>query len=155
MKTLTQEWLRAARDDIFTIEELIDNEHLTNIMAFHAEQAVEKCLKAILEEDSVEFPRIHDLSRLYKLVQKSRNFSIEQQDILQKLNTLYIDSRYPGEFGLLPDGKPTMDEAKKFYQFAQDIHASISDILAQASGKHEEQEDSIDKNGSSDNQDLK
>ena len=56
MKTLTQEWLNAARDDILTIEELIDSEHLTHIVAFHAEQAVEKCLKAILEEYDVEFP---------------------------------------------------------------------------------------------------
>ncbi|MBD3308786.1 HEPN domain-containing protein [candidate division KSB3 bacterium] len=130
MKILTQEWLKAARDDILTIEELLDNEHLTHIMAFHAEQAVEKCLKAILEEDRVEFPRIHDLSRLYKLVQGSRHFSIEQQDILQKLNTLYIDSRYPGEFGLLPDGKPSLEDAKEFYQFAQDIHASVSAMLS-------------------------
>ena len=42
MKTLTQAWLNAARDDLLTIEELIDIEHLTHIVAFHAEQAVEK-----------------------------------------------------------------------------------------------------------------
>lgn len=137
MKTLTQEWLKAARDDILTIEELLDNEHLTNMVAFHAEQAIEKCLKAVLEEDGVEFPRIHDLSRLYKLLPTSRNFRIEQQDILQTLNTLYIDSRYPGEFGLLPDGKPTMDEAREFYRFAQDIHANVSAMLAQSPVENE------------------
>ena len=34
----------------------------------------------------------------------------------------YIDSRYPGELGLLPDGKPSLEEAKGFYEFAKNIH---------------------------------
>ena len=130
MKILTQEWLKAARDDVLTIEELIDSEHLTHIVAFHAEQAVEKCLKAILEEYDVEFPKTHDLGRLYRLLPVSCHVHIEQQDLLQALNTLYIDSRYPGEFGLLPDGKPTVEDAREFYQFAQDIHTRVSDMFA-------------------------
>ncbi len=48
-----------------------------------------------------------------------------------------IDSRYPGEFELLPDGKPTIEDAGEFYQFAQNIHTSVSDMLAQTSSENE------------------
>ncbi len=37
MKDITNEWLKAAKDDLDTIEELIDKDHLTNIVAFHAQ----------------------------------------------------------------------------------------------------------------------
>ena len=41
--------------------------------------------------------------------------------ILQPLDSLYIDARYPGDLGLLPDGKPSREDAKSFYKFAKDI----------------------------------
>ena len=141
MNTLTQEWLNAAQDDLLTMERILDDAHLTHIVAFHAEQAVEKCLKAMLEDDGVEFPKTHDLSRLYKLLQESRDFQIEQQDVLQTLNTLYIDSRYPGELGLLPDGKPTLAEARAFYDFAQTVYAYVQAVLEQPADRHEKNND--------------
>ena len=36
-------------------------------------------------------------------------------DLLILLDQLYIDARYPGELGLLPDGKPSVSEAREFY----------------------------------------
>ena len=141
MNTLTQEWLNAVQDDLLTIERILEEAHLTHIVAFHAEQAVEKCLKAMLEEDGVEFPKTHDLGRLYKLLQESRDFPIDQQDMLQTLNTLYIDSRYPGEFGLLPNGKPTTEDAREFYRFAQAVYAQVKTVLEQPTEVHEEHDD--------------
>lgn len=131
MKTLTQEWLNAACDEVLTIEALIAIEPLTHVVAFHAQQAVEKCLKAILEEYAVEFPKTHDLGRLYRLLPASCHVHIEQQNLLQTLNTLYIDSRYPGDFGLLPGGKPSLEDAEAFYQFTQEIHTKVSEMLSQ------------------------
>ena len=42
-------------------------------------------------------------------------------DRLVILDQLYIDSRYPGETGLLPDGKPDLKESKRLYSFAMEI----------------------------------
>jgi HEPN domain-containing protein len=42
-------------------------------------------------------------------------------EIIIALDSLYIESRYPGEFGLLPNGKPNKDQAKTFYEFAESI----------------------------------
>lgn len=48
---------------------------------------------------------------------------------LNKLDKLYIDSRYPGDFGLLPDGKPGVDDARIFYEFAEELFDRVCKIL--------------------------
>ena len=50
MKPVTQEWLNRAKDDLDVVTEIIEIAHLTNIAAFHCQQAIEKSFKAILEE---------------------------------------------------------------------------------------------------------
>ena len=47
-------------------------------------------------------------------------------DKLELINELYIESRYPGDMGLLPEGKPSMHDAKEFYEFALSIFKQIS-----------------------------
>ncbi len=50
MKQITIDWLDAASMDIESIECLLQNERLTGHVAFHAQQAIEKTLKALIEE---------------------------------------------------------------------------------------------------------
>ena len=40
-----------------------------------------------------------------------------------------LNSRYPLEVGLLPDGKPTIKQAKQFYEFAKNIFEKINSFL--------------------------
>ena len=40
-----------------------------------------------------------------------------------------IDTRYPGDFGLLPDGKPSSKRAIIFYDFAKITFEEISIII--------------------------
>ena len=133
MNMLTGEWLQAAQHDVDLIEAILHRDDLTHLVAFHAEQAVEKVFKALLEEYDLEFPKIHNLVTLYGLVKNLLPPAMVPIEIetLNTLNTLYIDSRYPGEFGLLPDGKPTLADARELYQFAQELHASVSAMLTQ------------------------
>lgn len=138
MKTLTQEWLKAGHDDLEVIQEILDREDLTHIVAFHTEQCVEKVFKAILEEHRMDTPKIHNLATLYTLIAPFLTSEISEHvdiKILKRLNELYIDSRYPGEFGLLPNGKPTLQDAREFYQFAQDIYTTICARLQSADEK--------------------
>ena len=44
MKKLAEEWLRYAEKDLLTIEKIIDEECLTNIIAFHSQQCIEKAV---------------------------------------------------------------------------------------------------------------
>ena len=36
MKLITKEWLNRAKDDLDVVEEIFDNENLTNMVAFHS-----------------------------------------------------------------------------------------------------------------------
>ncbi len=128
MKFLAGEWLRSAESDIETIAEIIDNLHLTHVVAFHSHQCIEKCLKAVFEECEMEIDKVHNLLKLYKDISGVINIDFDQ-DKLELLSKLYIDSRYPSELGLLPNGRPTTGDAKEFYRFATDIYDKIKNFL--------------------------
>ena len=112
----TQEWLKAAYSDSF----------LTHVVAFHSQQAIEKSFKAIFEESSMAIPKVHKLETLINKIDIELNYNFE---ILATLDLLYIESRYPGDMGLLPNGKPTLTDAKDFYNFAKDIFNQVCTIL--------------------------
>lgn len=97
------------------------------MVAFHAEQAIEKSLKALLEEDEIETPKIHSLTRLMNLLK--REIKITNHDLLKILDQLYLDARYPGELGLLPYGKPTLEDANEFYRFAVELFEEACNLL--------------------------
>lgn len=47
MKPITREWLNAANDDLIVMEVMLGREEITNMVTFHARQAIEKSFKAI------------------------------------------------------------------------------------------------------------
>lgn len=49
--------------------------------------------------------------------------------MLDRLDAVYIEARYPGDMGLLPTGKPTEDEAAELYGFANDIFQQLQASL--------------------------
>ncbi len=69
MKASTQQWLEYAKADLVNCERILDDEFLTNIVAFHSQQAVEKRFKALFEENDLTIPRIHSLIRLCQLIE--------------------------------------------------------------------------------------
>jgi len=127
MRHFTKEWLKASSDDILIIKEIITNKHLTHMVAFHAQQSVEKTLKSLIEEYEIDIPKIHKLVKLNNILESK--FEKLDKNILYKLDQLYIDSRYPGDMGLLPNGKPTLNEAEEFYNFALMVFDKSCSIL--------------------------
>jgi HEPN domain-containing protein len=126
-QNMAAEWLKASYSDLVLIGEIIENEYLTHMVAFHSQQSLEKSFKAILEFHRLEVPKKHDLLVLKDLIVDY--FVMDDEELLEDLNELYIDSRYPGSFGLLPNGKPTLEDACEFYDFAQDTFDKICKIL--------------------------
>jgi HEPN domain-containing protein len=124
MKEVAEEWLKAARDDLRVIERIVSDKHLTHMVGFHSQQCVEKSLKAVIEEFEIGSFRIHNLERLLEIVRDHVRIDTDPV-LIQMLDKLYIDSRYPGDLGLLPDGKPTLEHAAKFYAFARDFYEAI------------------------------
>lgn len=128
MKKISRQWLDNASDDLDTIKEIIEIEHLANIVAFHCQQCIEKSFKAVLEEYEQDVPRVHDLTKLHGQTNIINNFKFDE-DILDILSSVYIDARYPSELGLLPNGKPTIEETMKFYEYTRHIYVEIKKHL--------------------------
>lgn len=128
MKKITQEWLNSAKDDLLIITKIIDDASLTHQVAFHAQQALEKSIKSVIEEFEIDFMKTHSLETLYGKIQGCISLSIEIA-IIKKLDQLYIDARYPGDIGLLPDGKPSLINALEFQQVAENTYIAIQNIL--------------------------
>ena len=126
MKSSVDAWLRYAEKDLLAAKRLEQDENLANISCFHSQQCVEKSLKAILEDQEVIPPKTHDLIRLYGMVQVHINID---EDMLARLNETYLDSRYPLTLGHLPQGFPSVEESKIFYEFARQVYNRISEIL--------------------------
>ena len=130
MKPVTQAWLIKASEDLDAIRVLRGNPGLTGVIAFHAQQCVEKCLKAVAEERKGTVPRVHDLRRLWELV-ADQFPEAPDIDLLRELTDIYTDGRYPGDLGLMPSGKPTEKDAARFEQFADHVHATVLSMLSQ------------------------
>ncbi len=91
------EWLRRAQDDL-----VIGRHALTlgkdcpaGAVCYHAQQCVEKCLKALLVSQGQPFPFVHDLRRLRELLRPGAAPAIDEAD--EERLTLYETAgRYPG-----------------------------------------------------------
>jgi HEPN domain-containing protein len=122
-------WLNHAIDDLDSAEVLLEAK-ISNMVCFHSQQAVEKLFKAYIASHSNEIPKIHNLIRLQAICEDlaGEEFSINDEEIIF-LNDVYIDSRYPADFGLLPSGKPSMKDAQKALRIAQKIDSLFRPIV--------------------------
>jgi len=100
-------WLYRANEDIAVIDSLFKTDPIfyTSTICFHAEQAVEKFLKAFLVYHNVDFPRTHDVDFLLLECRKINpdDFDVE----LGSLVDFGVDIRYPDDF-YIPDKEETI-----------------------------------------------
>ena len=89
---------------------------------FHAQQCVEKYLKALLLSCRQAFPRTHDLIALHDLCMRNSISVPVDQDKLERLAAYAVQVRYPGE-------EPTLDEAREAVQIAQEVRRWARAVL--------------------------
>jgi HEPN domain-containing protein len=128
MKPSASAWLAACEEDLLVVESLLQSGLATGAASFHAQQCVEKALKAVLEEYAGAVPKIHDLDRLFAESRKYLDLECDEP-VVNKLNMLYIESRYPGAFGFLPSGRPTLDDVSTFHAFAEQTYNAVKNHL--------------------------
>ncbi|MBN1517590.1 HEPN domain-containing protein [Candidatus Sumerlaeota bacterium] len=95
MNEIVEEWIRKAEGDYATAcRELAATEHPNyDAVCFHAQQCVEKLLKALVIQTGGHPPKIHDLSQLLPLC-PDWTWPVEE---LHYLSRAAVDFRYPGE----------------------------------------------------------
>lgn len=94
---LVRQWIRLGEHDFREAQRALaePSDPAYEIVCFHAQQAVEKYLKAFLCSRNVQFPNTHDLAKLGTLIPAAADIKIQIED-LAHLTPYAVSSRYPG-----------------------------------------------------------
>ena len=87
--------LRKAAEDEFVVEELFSNPAAPDgVIGFHAQQSVEKTLKAALTLFSVHYGRTHSIAALIDLLAENRIAFPSELDQVRRLTPFAVAFRY-------------------------------------------------------------
>ena len=93
------QWFDKARNDLITAQQTLTlPDGPTDTPCFHAQQAVEKSLKALLTAEGVTFPRTHDLMPLLELARAVLPDLERFRSAFAELTDYAVEVRYPGDF---------------------------------------------------------
>ncbi len=118
------EWMAKAENDLKSASHLVKIKDCpTDAVCFHAQQCVEKCLKALLVAQGTEFRKTHDLGELAVLLPAGLRPSLEneEQDRLTEYATV---TRYPGNYEPI-----TLDEARQAVNIARRVRQEVRRFL--------------------------
>jgi len=91
-----REWLRKARQDLRSARLLSTSRGLSGPACFHAQQAVEKALKAVAAHlGATDIPRTHSLLELAQLISDWGGQTPWPLEELAGLDRFAVDVRYP------------------------------------------------------------
>jgi HEPN domain-containing protein len=114
---------RAEEDYLLALSAMRRKSPLTYGATFHAQQCIEKYLKALLLSRQVPFPRTHDLAALGFLCQQAGIILPIDEDALELLTAYAVETRYPGT-------QPTVEESKEAVKFARIMRQFIKKTLS-------------------------
>jgi HEPN domain-containing protein len=97
VQNLVAERLRWASADL-QVAKLTDDERIApQIAAFHAQQAAEKALKALLVQKQIDFPRTHSIGVLLAVLEEAGIDGVQDLIDATGLTRYVVSTRYPGE----------------------------------------------------------
>lgn len=122
------EWVRKADNDLKNAAHTLKLGHAcpTDTVCFHAQQCVEKYLKALLVVSGRDFPKTHNVDGLMlslpAAVRSSLAFlTADEQDRLTEYATV---TRYPGDYDPIP-----LTEAREAVTLARRVRKAVRDRL--------------------------
>ncbi len=90
------EWLRRARSDLVLAKQPKPEGVFWEDLCFHAEQAAEKAIKAVMVLERIDFPRTHDVSELLGLLTRAGHSVPADVLIAETISDYATVTRYPG-----------------------------------------------------------
>lgn len=119
------EWVTKAENDLRNAVHTLEMGHEcpTDTVCFHAQQSIEKYLKALLVIEGVDFPRTHELAELAALSPEdfSRILDEAQQDRMTEYATV---TRYPGDYEPI-----SLEEAQEAVEIARRARNEFRKLL--------------------------
>ncbi|MFQ5799506.1 MAG: HEPN domain-containing protein [Bacteroidota bacterium] len=123
---VVREWVQKAENDLKNAVNTLKmgEDCPTDTVCFHAQQCVEKYLKAFLVSRDIDFPRTHDIGDLVDLMPRNIRIrlSVEEQ---QRLTAYATTMRYPGEYEPL-----SLAQARKAVAIARRVRGELRAILS-------------------------
>ncbi len=128
MKPITLEWVAKAEGDFASALREYRARKAPNYdsACFHAQQCIEKYLKARMQESGIAFGKIHDLSALLDSIIPLEPFWESFCPRLRILSAYAVEFRYPGEIA----DKETAREATKIYKELGEIIRKSMGIIS-------------------------
>jgi HEPN domain-containing protein len=122
---IAREWMNKAENDLKNAAHTLklSADCPTDTVCFHAQQCVEKYLKAALVVLGMPFPRSHDVEVLLELIPAHArpSLTVEEQRRLTEYATVM---RYPG-----PYDPVTLSEAKEAVKLARRVRREVRKLL--------------------------
>lgn len=116
-----QEWVHKAENDLTAAAQLLKlgRRCPADIVCFHAQQCVEKYVKALLINHGRDFPKTHDLRVLlaYLPAKVWPDLTPEEQHLLSRYATV---TRYPGDYEAIP-----LAEARAAVKIARRVRRQV------------------------------
>lgn len=129
LQILIQRWLRKADQDLALAERVVHDEQFREAVGFHAQQAVEKYVKAVLVLSQLEFPKTHDIEKLLNVLDERNPALARELRPAEWLTPFGVEARYPSD---APEMRP--GEEIEAIETARKVKNAISEfILAQSS----------------------
>ena len=116
MNRVIWEWINKAEADYRTAErELAVKDGFNyDAVCFHAQQCIEKLMKALLIKNNIIPPKTHDLTVLQQLIPIDEQEKFAETKKLRFLNNASVSFRYPGESADLDDAKESFQICREF-----------------------------------------
>ena len=121
MKASTREWALKAEEDFLAATALNRRRKipLWNIVCFHVQQAVEKYLKARLEESGLTVPKTHDLLHLLNMTAPVEPLWSAYHSSFSLLASYAVQTRYPGNSVTKTDARHAIKLCREFRKEAR------------------------------------
>ena len=125
LSELVREWLDRAEQDASTAEFLLNmRPRPAEIIGFHAQQAVEKSLKAILTSANVTPPRTHDLVFLHQSCARQAGIDLDRILLCSRLTPYAVEHRYPVQSRV--DEDQILSDLAQAVEFVHDIRDRLA-----------------------------
>jgi len=106
-------WLKKANGDYLSMKKLVRSSETYDNACFHAQQCIEKLLKAYLLGKGIDFPFFHDLTRLSDLIDpKNPRLEALWKDF-ELLSQYAVGIRYPDDSATKEDARDAMKSCQK------------------------------------------
>ena len=125
--TNPRSWLEFAREDSRMAELAFEDVIYTQAW-FHAQQCVEKALKAACLDRGLAIRKTHSIDELTQRLQRAGVLPILTDEESALLDTIYLPSKYPLG-SVLPDYEPDRAVAQQCYSLAERTLCEVSKMI--------------------------